>query len=40
VLENRKMTKTFGPKRGDVKLDWRKLHEELSILCTHSIAVW
>jgi hypothetical protein len=29
VFENRVMRKIFGPKRDEVKGEWRKLHEEL-----------
>jgi hypothetical protein len=28
VFENRVLRKVFGPKRGDVKRGWRKLHKE------------
>jgi hypothetical protein len=28
VCENRVLGKIFGPKRDDVKGDWRKLHNE------------
>jgi hypothetical protein len=28
VLENRVLGRTFGPKRDDVKGEWRKLHNE------------
>jgi hypothetical protein len=28
VFENRVVTRTFGPKRDEVRGDWRKLHNE------------
>jgi hypothetical protein len=28
MLENRVLRKKFGPKRDEVKGDWRKLHKE------------
>ena len=35
VFENRVLRKVFGPKREEVKGEWRKLHkEELSDLCS------
>ena len=32
VFENRVLRRVFGPKRGEVTGEWRKLHEELSDL--------
>ena len=32
VFENRVLRRVFGPKRNEVKGEWRKLHEELSDL--------
>jgi hypothetical protein len=35
VFENRVLRRIFGPKRGEVTGEWRKLHnEELHILCS------
>jgi len=28
VFENRVLRRIFGPKRGEVKVEWRKLHNE------------
>jgi hypothetical protein len=35
VLENRVLRRIFGPKRDDVMGEWRKLHNESFIICTH-----
>jgi len=38
VLQNRVLGRIFGPKRGKVTGEWRKLHnEELNDLCSHPI---
>jgi len=35
VLENRVLRKIFGPKRDKVTGGWRRLHNELLVICTH-----
>jgi hypothetical protein len=35
VFENRVLRGMFGPKRDDVKGEWRKLHNGSFIICTH-----
>ena len=38
VFENRVLRRIFGPKRGEVKVEWRKLHNESLILsCSSNI---
>ena len=38
VFENMVLRRVFGPKRGEVTGEWRKLHnEELSDLCPYPI---
>jgi hypothetical protein len=34
ISENRVLRRTFGPKRDDVKGEWRKLHNGHFIICT------
>jgi hypothetical protein len=34
VLENRVLRRIFGPKRDEVKGEWRKLHSEEYMICT------
>ena len=41
VFENRVLRRVFGPKRDEIKWEWRKLHnEELSDLYSLPIIVW
>jgi len=41
VFKNRRLRKTSGPKRDEVKREWRKLHkEELNDLYSSSNIVW
>ena len=41
MFENRVLRKIFGPKRDEVKAEWRKLHnEELNDLYTSHSIVW
>jgi hypothetical protein len=35
VFENRVLRRIFGPKRDEVTGEWRKLHNEELIICTH-----
>jgi hypothetical protein len=35
VFENRVLSRIFGPKRDEVTGEWRKLHKEEFIFCTH-----
>jgi hypothetical protein len=35
VFENRVLRGIFGPKRGEVTGEWRKLHNKNFIICTH-----
>jgi len=38
VSENRVLRRIFGPKRDEVTVEWRKLHEELNDLyCSPNI---
>jgi len=41
VFENRVLRRIFGPKRDEVKREWRKLHNaELNDLYSSPIIVW
>jgi hypothetical protein len=35
VFDNRVLRRIFGPKRDEVTGEWRKLHNENFIICTH-----
>jgi hypothetical protein len=35
VFENRVLRRIFGPKRGELTVEWRKLHNEELHNCTH-----
>jgi hypothetical protein len=35
VSENRVLRRIFGPRRGEVIREWRKLHNEGLNICTH-----
>jgi hypothetical protein len=37
VLENRVLRRILGPKRGEMKGGWRKLHNEELITCTRRL---
>jgi hypothetical protein len=37
VFENRVLRRIFGPKRDDVTCDWRTLHSEELLNCTHPL---
>ena len=34
VFENRVLRRVLGPKRDEVTREWRKLHNEASVICT------
>ena len=40
MFENRVLRRIFGPKRDEVKREWRKLHNELDDLCSTPNIVW
>jgi hypothetical protein len=35
VFENRLLRRVFGPKRDEVTEEWRRLHNEELMTCTH-----
>ena len=37
VLEKRVLRRMFAPKRDEVAEEWRKLHNEELLICTHPI---
>jgi len=37
VFENGVLRRLFGPKRNDVTREWRTLHNEELLICTHQI---
>jgi len=37
VFDNRVLRRIFGPRRDEVTGEWRKLHNEEFMICTHPI---